>query len=453
LPGEQRKNDTRTSRPSEKHPPSAVVQGRRPAANRQSMPQKAQQQAVVRREPEKGSWLQERSRRADQRWEESGKDLVRTRGSMDRAMLWLIFVLLALGAVMVFSASYPSALAQKGNSLYYITRHMFFVIAGVAAMLIISKLPLGLFEDFAPAAFGIAVFLLIFVLIPTPFSIARGEARRWLIFGSVTVQPSEIMKAALILMLARYLGRHQQDMVKGERGLGEFFLKSTVFPGIFLAVACVLIVAENHLSGMLIMGMIGAVILFLGGVPWYFLLAAAFLVGGAGVTWFLFKEDYAMERLTSFLDKENVDILDEGWQTAQGQYAIGSGGLLGTGLGGSRQKYSYVSEPQNDFIFTIWCEEMGFVGAVAVIVLFLLFLWRGIVIAMRAPNTFSSLAALGIVAHVGIQSFLNIAVVTGALPNTGVALPFFSYGGTSTLVLLMEMGVLLAVSRHSYIKK
>ncbi|MBQ4044481.1 MAG: FtsW/RodA/SpoVE family cell cycle protein, partial [Clostridia bacterium] len=144
---------------------------------------------------------------------------------------------------------------------------------------------------------------------------------------------------------------------------------------------------------------------------------------------------------------------DEGWQTAQGQYAIGSGGFLGTGLGGSRQKYSYVSEPQNDFIFTIWCEEMGFVGAVAVIVLFLLFLWRGIVIATRAPDTFSALAVLGIVGHVSIQAFLNIGVVTGALPNTGVSLPFFSYGGTSTLVLLMEMGVLLAVSRHSYIKK
>lgn len=455
MADDMRKKQNSPPRPPEKNRSSAVVQGRSPAVRKQTtaveVSSKKQSSGGLVQSGRR--WLQNQSRRADRRWEETGETLVRTRGSMDRIMLSLIFVLLALGAVMVFSASYPSALAQKGNSLYYITRHMFFVIAGVVLMLIISKFPLGFFEDVAPVAFGIAVFLLVFVLIPTPFSISRGAARRWLIFGSITVQPSEIMKAALILMLARYLGRHQQDMVKGERGFGEFLMRSTVFPGIFLAIACGLIVAENHLSGMLIMGMIGAVILFLGGVPWYFLLAAALLVGGAGVTWFLFKEEYAMERLTSFLDKENVDILDEGWQTAQGQYAIGSGGLLGTGLGGSRQKYSYVSEPQNDFIFTIWCEEMGFVGAVAVIVLFLLFLWRGIVIAMRAPDTFSSLTALGVVAHVGIQTFLNIAVVTGAIPNTGVALPFFSYGGTSTLVLLMEMGVLLAVSRHSYIKK
>ncbi len=452
---EQRNQKTGTARTPRENRPSAMVQGRKPVQQKQTAVEQSpksspEPQGLVARGRQK---LQVMSSRADERWEEKGNALVRTRGSMDRTMLSLILILLALGSIMVFSASYPSALAQKGNSLYYITRHMFFVITGVVAMLAISKFPLWVFEDYAPVAFGIAVFLLIFVLIPTPFSVARGEARRWLIFGSITVQPSEIMKAALILMLARYLGKHQQDMVKGTRSWGCFFVRSTVLPGLFLGFACILVLAENHLSGMLIMGMIGAVVLFMGGVPWFFLLAVALTLGGAAVVLFVTTQDYALERLTSFFDKENVDILDEGWQTAQGQYAIGSGGFLGTGLGGSRQKYSYVSEPQNDFIFTIWCEEMGFVGAVAVIALFLLFLWRGIVIATRAPDTFSALAVLGIVGHVSIQAFLNIGVVTGALPNTGVSLPFFSYGGTSTLVLLMEMGVLLAVSRHLYIKK
>ncbi|MBQ4043101.1 MAG: FtsW/RodA/SpoVE family cell cycle protein, partial [Clostridia bacterium] len=299
---EQRNQKTGTARTPRENRPSAMVQGRKPVQQKQTAVEQSpksspEPQGLVARGRQK---LQVMSSRADERWEEKGNALVRTRGSMDRTMLSLILILLALGSIMVFSASYPSALAQKGNSLYYITRHMFFVITGVVAMLAISKFPLWVFEDYAPVAFGIAVFLLIFVLIPTPFSVARGEARRWLIFGSITVQPSEIMKAALILMLARYLGKHQQDMVKGTRSWGGFFVRSTVLPGLFLGFACILVLAENHLSGMLIMGMIGAVVLFMGGVPWYFLLAVALTLGGAAVVLFVTTQDYALERLTSF---------------------------------------------------------------------------------------------------------------------------------------------------------
>ena len=455
------------SRPSEHPSSSPVVQGRRPSEKTPSTAvEKTKTNMAVQPVREKGI-VQKAVQYANQSWEKKSDNLVRTVGGMDRTMLFLTLLLIAAGSVMILSASAPSALAEKGKSLHYFLRHMVFVAIGLAALYGISRLPLGFIEDVTPLAFLAATGLLIFVLIPTPFSLAQGAARRWLIFGSITVQPSELMKAALILMLARYLGRHQQDMIPDTKRLSifrngwkysvkyffEFFLKSTVVPGIFVVIACGLVLAENHLSGTLIMGMIGFVVLFMGGVPWYLLFSCVGLVGGIAVSVFLSTKDYAKERIESFINKENVDLLDEGWQTAQGQYAIGSGGLLGTGLGGSRQKYSYVSEPQNDFIFTILCEEMGFVGAVVVILLFILFLWRGVVIAMRAPTVFSSLAVLGVVAHVGIQAFLNIAVVTGSIPNTGISLPFFSYGGTSTVVLLAEMGVLLGVSRHSYIQK
>lgn len=378
--------------------------------------------------------------------------IVRIRGGVDRVMLALILILLALGSIMVFSASYPSALAQEGDSLYYIKRHLVFVALGLSLMMVISRFSVGFLEDIAPIAFAVATALLILVLIPSPLSISQGAARRWLNFRVFTLQPSELMKAALILMLSRYLSRHQDDLQDRSR-FGQYLWRGTICPCIFVGIACVLVLLENHLSGTLIMGMIGVAVMLMGCVPpkWLFLLAGGGLVV-LGVP-FLLTQEYAMERLMTYFNKDTADVLDEAWQTTQGQYAIGSGGLLGTGLGGSRQKYNYVSEPQNDFIFTIWCEEMGFVGAVAVILLYLLFIWRGIVIASRAPDTFSALVVLGIVSHVGIQAFMNIGVVTGVLPNTGVSLPFFSYGGTSLVILMMEMGVLLAVSRRSYVRR
>jgi cell division protein FtsW len=209
---------------------------------------------------------------------------------------------------------------------------------------------------------------------------------------------------------------------------------------------------EKHLSGTIIMGLIGLCVMIIGGVHFGWMMTVAGVGGLSAIAAFLAANPYAWERITSFAD-ENADKLDEAWQTTQGLYAIGSGGALGVGLGASRQKYSYVSEAQNDFIFTIWCEELGFVGAVALIILFLLFIWRGYVIAMRAPDTYSALVVFGIISQVGIQAFLNIGVVTDVLPNTGIALPFFSYGGTSLIILLMEMGVVLSISKHSYQKK
>ncbi len=381
-----------------------------------------------------------------------GAEIVRIRTGVDRVMLSLIVILLALGAIMIFSASYPEALAQKGDSMHYIKRHLGFLALGAGLLILASVMPIGFYKKMAPIAFGVALVLLIIVLIPG-IGISNGEARRWLgIKGtSFTFQPSELMKIALVLILAWYLDKYR-DLVTDRTDRKKTFLYGAFFPCALVGGACVLVLLEKHLSGTIIVGLIGLFVMFIGGVHlgWMSLIVG---VGGAGaVAAFLAMNPYALERILTFTD-ENADKLDEAWQTTQGLLAIGSGGLLGVGLGASNQKHSYVSEAQNDFIFTIFCEEMGFVGAVVLIVLFLLFIWRGYVIAMHAPDTFSCLTVLGIISKVGIQAFLNIAVVTAVIPNTGIPLPFFSYGGTSLLILMGEMGIVLSVSKHSYLKK
>ncbi len=380
------------------------------------------------------------------------KEIVRIRTGIDRVMLSLIIILLALGAIMIFSASYPEALAQKGDSMHYIKRHLLFMALGTALMVGASIMPIGFYKKMAPIAFGIALFLLLIVLIPG-IGISNGEARRWLGLKGTpfTIQPSEFMKIALVLILAWYLDKYR-DAVTERIDRKKNFLYGSLIPCAFVGVACVLVLLEKHLSGTIIIGCIGLFVMFIGGVHLGWMSAIVGVGGAAAVSLFLMMNPYALQRILTFTDK-NADKLDEAWQTTQGLLAIGSGGFLGVGLGASNQKHSYVSEAQNDFIFTIFCEEMGFVGAVALIALFLLFIWRGYVIAMRAPDTFSCLAVLGIISQVGIQAFLNIAVVTAVIPNTGIPLPFFSYGGTSLLILMGEMGIVLSISKHSYQKK
>ena len=380
------------------------------------------------------------------------ENIVRVKTGVDRPMLVLVLLLLSLGSIMVFSASYPSALAQEGDSLFYIKKQLLFVAIGLTFMIGLSYLPPKFYKTFTVALFAFAVFLLVIVLIPG-IGISNGEARRWLgLKGtSFTFQPSEIMKVALVMMLAWYLDKYQHTVTDCTDKKQRFW-RGTLVPCLFVGIACGLVMLEKHLSGMIIMGAIGLCVMFIGGVHFGWMMTVAGVGGLSAIAAFLAANPYAWKRITSFAD-ENADKLDEAWQTTQGLYAIGSGGALGVGLGASRQKYSYVSEAQNDFIFTIWCEELGFVGAVTLIILFLLFIWRGYVIAMRAPDTYSALVVFGIISQVGIQAFLNIGVVTDVLPNTGIALPFFSYGGTSLIILLMEMGVVLSISKHSYQKK
>lgn len=380
------------------------------------------------------------------------KDIVRVRTGIDRVMFSLILILIALGSIMIFSASYPSALAQHGDSMYYIKKHLLFILIGGIAMFVASLVRPQDYRRLTLLAFGVAVFLMIIVLIPG-IGISNGEARRWLGLKGTpfTFQPSEIMKVALIMMLAWYLDAFR-EWVLDRTDKKKYLLWGTFIPCCIVGAACVLVMLEKHLSGTVIMCAIGLAVMVISGVHPGWMMSMVGVGGGAAGLLFVLTNPYAMERITTFFN-DDADKLDEAWQTTQGLLAIGSGGFLGVGLGASRQKYSYVSEAQNDFIFTIWCEEMGFVGALVVIALFLLFIWRGYVIAMRAPDTFSCLLVAGIVSQVGIQAFLNMGVVTDVLPNTGIALPFFSYGGTSLIILMAEMGIVLSVSKHSYQKK
>jgi len=399
----------------------------------------AERSAAVKRDPK------------DIAWEEG---IVRTAGGVDKVMLALVILLVALGSVMVFSASYPYALSKYGDSMYFIKQQLKFVLLGSVAMTVLIFVPYQFFRKFAPAIYGFSLVLLVLVLI---IGQSEGVAKRWIYIPGVglSFQPSEVMKLALVLALAWYLERFRDQVVARGRGHGkEMIVCGVIGPALIIGLACGLVLLEKHLSGTMILAGIGVSVLIAGGAHFLYM---ALILGGGGLgagTLFLFANPYAMERLQQFLNNGGSDVVtDDRWQTVHGLWAISSGGFLGLGLGQSRLKYMWVSQAHNDFIFTIWCEEMGFVGAVFLIVLFALFVWRGYVIAMRAPDTFSSLTVFGITTKVAIQVILNIAVVTDIIPNTGISLPFFSYGGSSLMMLLVEMGIVLAISRHSYQKR
>jgi cell division protein FtsW len=287
------------------------------------------------------------------------------------------------------------------------------------------------------------------LLLLTPFiGVGKGVARRWIVIAGMRFQPSEIMKLAIVLFLAWCFTRYQKYITD----YSDFRRSSTY--GVFMpvgviAAVCALIALQNHFSCMIIMFLIGMVVIFAGGARKIW-----FAIAGAGAAVFsalaITMSGYARERVDVWLNPGNYSSQDEVWQTIQGLIAVGSGGFFGVGLGNSRQKHLFVSEPQNDFIFSIICEELCFVGAVMVILLFIIFIWRGFIIALRAPDTFSSLVVVGIVGKVAIQALLNMAVVTSMIPNTGISLPFFSYGGTALAMLLGEMGIILSISRYSY---
>ena len=370
---------------------------------------------------------------------------------LDMPLLIFILVLLAIGLVMLFSASYAYSYYYYGNSYFFISRQAAFAVFGVVAMLVISTFDYHHFHKLAGIIFGIAVFLLVFLLVcryAHMESIARpeGDATRWLDFGIVSFQPSEIAKFGLIVLLAHMISRNLDRMDTFRYGVVPYVA--------VMGLVAVLIYLENHLSATLIILMLGAILMFVGGTkPRWFIIGGIVLAVGLTLL-LLTKGGYQMNRITIWLDPFSTELdRDLTHQTRQSLYAIGSGGLLGVGLGQSRQKYLYLPEPQNDFIFAIVCEELGMVGALVIIVLFALLIWRGVYISIHAKDKFGMLLGLGITFQVGLQAVLNICVVTNTIPNTGISLPFFSYGGTALLMLLGEMGILLNISRSSNIEK
>ncbi|MDD7645995.1 putative lipid II flippase FtsW [Anaeromassilibacillus senegalensis] len=367
---------------------------------------------------------------------------------LDMPMLFLILVLLAVGLVMLFSASYAYAYYYFGNSYHFVMRQGMFAIAGVVLMLLISTVDYHQLHKFNLLIFGISVVLLVMVLAFKGTAIApvKGGANRWIDIG-VEFQPSEIAKFALILMFAHLISLYGSKMNTFRYG----FLP---FAGI-LAIIAGLVILEKHVSATLIICLIAFLLMFIGGTKMRYFVVIGTIGGVALVCVLLFSDKfaYALERIQGWLDPFNPPEGVDTWQTVQSLYAIGSGQLLGVGIGQSRQKYLYLPEPQNDFIFAIICEELGFIGALIVIILFALFIWRGVYISLHARDRFGTMLGLGITFQFGIQAIFNICVVTNTFPNTGISLPFFSYGGTALIMLLAEMGVLLSISRHSNIEK
>ena len=311
-------------------------------------------------------------------------------------------------------------------------------------MLFISKIDYRFYKKYYWAIYAISVLVLLLVLIPRLGKEVNG-ATRWIeIPGLGQFQPSEITKIGLIIFYAGFLSDHKNEI--------KDFWKGFVRPLAFLLPpVAILYLVQNHLSVCLVIGAITAVMMLMAGCRvMYFILSG--LVGALGIAIMLIKgqttesSSFRLDRIMTFFDPWS-DATGTGYQMVQSLYAIGSGGLFGVGLGNSTQKYLYIPEPQNDFIFAIVAEELGFVGCVAIIGLFAVFVWRGILIAMKAPDMFGSLLAVGVTTLVAVQAIINIAVVTASIPTTGMALPFFSYGGTALVILLASVGILLNVSR------
>lgn len=364
------------------------------------------------------------------------------RGGFDLPFFILVMILLLLGLVMMFSASYAYALYHYHDSFYYIKKQAAFAAGGVLAMFVMANIDYHKLHKFAYPLLGISYVLLVVVILFMP---KLNGCKRWIILGPLNFQPSEIAKFAVILTFANFIAVHHNKMKTFRFGVLPFLL--------VLGSVAALMILEPHLSGTILIISIGFTLMLVGGTAlrWFA------IGGGAAVAMVLFLTvthvvNYAHTRLEVWLDPFK-DPKGDGWQTIQSLYAIGSGGMMGVGLGNSRQKYLYIAEPQNDFVFSIVCEELGFIGAAIVIILFAALVWRGYVIAMRSPDRFGSLLAVGLTTQVGLQAALNIAVVTNSVPNTGISLPFFSAGGSSLMMLLFQMGVVLSISRFSAVEK
>ena len=359
------------------------------------------------------------------------------KGRMDITLFFLVVVLLSFGLIMVFSASYATSLNEEGNSFTIVLKQAVFVFGGIVVMMVLSFVDYHVYRRFRWLIYVVCLLLMIYAL---TFDNQHG-ARRWVYIGNLfSFQPSEIMKFALILMYAWLISVNYKRMKEWRHGLAPFI--------IILIPIVILMGLQRHISGMILMVGIGFLMLFIGGgkLIWFLSAGGLAVLGGVGIV-ILKGFGYIQARVTAWLDPWS-DLQGKGWQTVQSLYAIGSGGLFGVGLGNSTQKFLYISEPQNDFIFAVICEELGFIGAILIILLFVFLVYTGFSIAMKAPDQFGAMLAVGLTLQFGLQALLNIAVVTNTIPNTGISLPFISAGGTAVVMQLAQVGILLNISRH-----
>ncbi len=372
--------------------------------------------------------------------------LFSVRDGMDMPFFFLVLSLLVIGIVMMFSASYAFAYYTTESSYYFLIRQAIFAVVGVAVMILISFFDYHHFHRLALIVLAVAYALLVLVL----FMPAVNGVHRWIGLGIYSIQPSEILKFAVILFYAHWASVYFEKMDT---------LKYGVLPALVVGIPALLLLAlEPHFSCIVIIVLLLAIMMWISGVKIrWFLLGIALVVLAFGVLYITDSLQYAMERLDGWgmaLEKDlSADMQATVWQTMNSLYAIGSGGLTGLGLGQSREKYLYLPEPQNDFVFAVVVEELGLIGGIIILAFFALFVWRGIMISLRAKDRFGMFLGVGLVSQVGLQVVLNILVITDTLPNTGISLPFFSYGGSSLVMLLAQMGIVLSISRNSNINK
>lgn len=368
-------------------------------------------------------------------------------GRYDRIFLLLVIMLSLYGTIMVFTAGYAYADFRYDEPYYFIIRQTIWLVIGFAVMFILSRINVNLLFKYTPIMYISTLALLALTLV---IGFVGNGAQRWISIGPITIQPSEISKLTMTMMLCRYFALNEKEICTAKNKRNIFF-KGTLIPCIIMALPIILVMLQHHLSCIIILGSIGILVIVLSGVNLKYI--GAFVGAGVlGVSYIALFTDYTKDRITVWRDPESYKLTG-GWQTLQGLMAIGSGGIFGKGLGRGELKYCYVSEPANDMIFAILCEELGFIGAFVAMILFGSLVFRGFQIANAVQDTYSRLLVLGIIVKIAIQTLLNIAVVTNTIPNTGISLPFFSYGGSSLIMIFLEMGIILAISRKSLLQK
>ena len=358
-----------------------------------------------------------------------------------------VVMLLALyGTLMVFSAGYAYADFRYDDGLYFVKRQAIWLIIGVSAMITVSRIDIDLIRRHTEKAYIMTLGLLVMTLL---IGFVGNGAQRWISIGPITIQPSEIAKLTMTMMLAKYFAANT-DVIFA-RSKRDILIKGTIIPCIIIALPVILVMLQHHLSCIIILGVIGILMIVASGANLRYIgFFCAF--GLLGVSYIALFTDYTKDRITVWLDPESYKLTG-GWQTLQGLMAIGSGGIFGKGFGKGELKYCYVSEPANDMIFAVLCEELGLIGAILALILFAILIWRGFCIALCNDDIYTRLLSIGICIKIAVQVLLNVAVVTNTIPNTGISLPFFSYGGSSLIMIFAEMGIILSASRKSKIFK
>lgn len=353
-----------------------------------------------------------------------------------------VLILLMIGIISLLSASYVTSFYQFGNSWFFVTRQLFFVIIGVTAMFVVANIDYKILFHFAEIIYGITVLLLCVVLLMPRIN----GARRWILFGIISFQPSEIAKLAIIIIFAKFITINENKMKTFKFGVYKLM--------IFMLIIAGLMILEPHISGIALVFFIGTIMMFVGGTNLFW-----FAIGGIFIIFLILIAiftpgitNYAISRVTNWMNPF-ADPQGKGYQTIQSLYAISTGGIFGVGIGNSKQKQLYLPEPQNDFIFAIVCEEIGFFGATLIIILFGALFYEGVKIAEKTNDKFGFMLVVGIIAQLVLQLLLNLSVITNMLPNSGISMPFFSYGGTSITMLLAEIGIILSVNKFGNHKR